>query len=271
MGSDTTQHTPDYLDRMAGPAVCRRPRQRRVRSPKWWFGCQRILHNLCCWTRVSYISPRFHNHHAFLWVWRWWGRVHTGGKFTEPSHCQTGESLRKSARGLSGSTHTYPSPGFLTLTARALAEGSQRALQRVQTCVSRLLLSWAPTFCSQLPWCCLRNPPQTTYTLPLAQVVFQGPHKPGISLSKITLRPCECVGDIFSGLSRLHFSLHLWLLFRQSHILHPLLGYQESWLHSQFQEWVWFVRVILLIGSGGVRLQLGPVRPKRYLLLLLQK
>ena len=145
MGSDTTQHTLDYLDRMAGPAVCLRPRQRRVRSPKWWFGCQRILHNLCCWTRVTYISPRFHNHHAFLWVWSWWGRVHAGGKLTEPSHCQTGESLRKSARGVSGSTHTYPSPGFLTLTARALAEGSQRALVLLGGSASRLA---SPAFSS---------------------------------------------------------------------------------------------------------------------------
>ena len=33
--SDTTQHTPDYLDRMAGLVVCLRPRQRGVRNPKW--------------------------------------------------------------------------------------------------------------------------------------------------------------------------------------------------------------------------------------------
>ena len=146
MGSQRVRHDSARTrrDRMAGLAVCLRPKQRGVRSPKWWFGCQRILHNIWCWTRVTYISPRFHNHHAFLWVWSWWGRVYAGRKLAEPSHCQTGEFPQEISKGsLSVSTHTYPSPGFLSLTARALAEGSQQALILLRGSTSRLA---APAF-----------------------------------------------------------------------------------------------------------------------------
>ena len=171
MGSQRVRHDSAHtrLDRMAGLAVCLRPRQRGIRSPKWWFGCQRILHNLWCWTRVTYISPRFHNHHAFLWVWSWWGHVYAGGKLAEPSHCQTGEFPQEISKGsLSVSTHTYPSPGFLSLTARALAEGSQQALILLRGSTSRLA---APAFSSP------RLPP---FVLSYPDAAFGIHHRPHI-------------------------------------------------------------------------------------------
>ena len=208
MGSQRVRHDSAHtrLDRMAGLAVCLRPRQRGIRSPKWWFGCQRILHNLWCWTRVTYISPRFHNHHAFLWVWSWWGRVYAGGKLAEPSTLPNRWVSSGNQQGVSLCFHSHlPFTRVPVTHCQSFGGGISASFdpftrQHVQTCGSRLLLSQAPTFRSQLPWCCFWNPSQTTYRLPLAQVVFQGPHKPGISLSKITLRPCECAGDIFSGL-----------------------------------------------------------------------
>lgn len=51
------------------------------------------------------------------------------GKLAERIHCQTGEFPQEIIKGsLSVSTHTRLSPGFLSHTARALAEGSHRTL-----------------------------------------------------------------------------------------------------------------------------------------------
>lgn len=86
------------------------------------------------------VAFQFHNHHAFLWIWRWGGHVDAREKLAEQSHCQTGEFPQEIIKGsLSASTHAHLSPGFLSHTARALAVGSHRTLILLWGSSSRLV------------------------------------------------------------------------------------------------------------------------------------
>lgn len=92
-----------------------------------------------------------------------------------------------------------------------------------------------------------------------------------MSLNKINLQPYECGGDSLGCLPRIHFSLHPWL-FLGIHTFSVCFSISKkaNWTPSSRSETDW-ARVSLLIGSGIVRLQLGPMRPKRCVLILLQK
>lgn len=122
----------DHVDRMAGLELCPEAGHRGESRPKWRYGCQTTANPLILnlsYLHMPKVTFQFHNHHAFLWVWRWLEHVDARGKLAEQSHCQTGEFPQEIIKGsLSISTHTRLSPGFLSQAAGALAEGSHRAL-----------------------------------------------------------------------------------------------------------------------------------------------
>lgn len=152
---------------MAGLAVCLSAGKRGGRSPKSWFGCQTVLRNLSCWTWVTCMSSKFHNHHhsceSGVDEDTWTQEENLQNQVIANSWVSSGNQQGS----LSVSTHTCLSPGSLHALPGVWQRVSQSSdpftSQLVQTCGTRLLLSRAPSFRSQLLWLCLWNPPQPTY------------------------------------------------------------------------------------------------------------
>lgn len=183
--------------------------------------------------------------------------------------------LRKSSRGLF-QFHSHPSFTWVPVTrCKSFGRGISKSFdpftrQLVQTCGARLLLSWAPTSHSQLLQLCLWNILHTHICNLWPRWSFKAPTNLESPWIKSILNSANMQGTFWLPTQNPFLPSFLTFIQISTHF-HPHLCFKESWPHSQFQEWVWLVRVILLIGSGILRLQLGLMRPKGYFQVLPQK